>query len=315
MARTLEELNRTLAELGERQEKRRRLLAQWSVLREEADKRSARAEELKQILAKERRDVEELEGISLKGLWLRITGDREVRLSKEEAEALAAQAKYEQALRDVKDAQKRLAEMEQELDKVPDCTAEREAALEEKRALLREAGGAAGERIAALEEELAARQSRKKELGEAIAAGREALSSLDVADDRLDEAENLGTWDMIGGGVFVTMMKHGKLDEAKDYVNQAQQAMSRFRTELADVDLISGAQVSIGEFAAFADYFFDGLFADLMVQDQIQQSRDSVVRAGQEVERVLSRLEEMGREEEAGLARAQEELTRLIEAE
>ena len=44
MARTLEELNRTLAELGERQEKRRRLLAQWSVLREEADKRSARAE-------------------------------------------------------------------------------------------------------------------------------------------------------------------------------------------------------------------------------------------------------------------------------
>ena len=93
MARTLEELNRTLAELGERQEKRRRLLAQWSVLQEEADKRSARAEELKQILAKERRDVEELEGISLKGLWLRITGDREVRLSKEEAEALAAQAK------------------------------------------------------------------------------------------------------------------------------------------------------------------------------------------------------------------------------
>ena len=60
MARTLEELNRTLAELGERQEKRRRLLAQWSVLREEADKRSARAEELKQVLAKERRDVEEL---------------------------------------------------------------------------------------------------------------------------------------------------------------------------------------------------------------------------------------------------------------
>ena len=116
MARTLEELNRTLAELGERQEKRRRLLAQWAVLREEADKRSARAEELKQVLAKERRDVEELEGMSLKGLWLRITGDREVRLSKEEAEALAAQAKYEQALRDVEDAKNRLAEMGRELD-------------------------------------------------------------------------------------------------------------------------------------------------------------------------------------------------------
>ena len=315
MARTLEELNRTLAELGERQEKRRRLTAQRAALEDEAEERSARAEELKQILAKERRDVEELEGISLKGLWLRITGDREVRLSKEEAEALAAQVKYEQALRDVEDARERIADLGRQLDRIPDCSAEREAAMEEKRALLRAAGGPAGERIAALEEETARRKGRLKELQEACAAGEEALSSLDVADDRLDEAENLGTWDMIGGGVFVTMMKHGKLDEAKDYVNQAQQAMSRFRTELTDVDLISQAQVSIGDFATFADYFFDGLFADLMVQDQIQQSRDSVVRAGQEVERVLSRLEEMGREEEAGLARAQEELTRLIEAE
>ena len=89
MARTLEELNRTLAELGERQERRRRLLVQRSALGDEARERSVRAEELGQQLAKERRDVEELEGVSLKGLWLRITGDREVRLSKEEAEARA----------------------------------------------------------------------------------------------------------------------------------------------------------------------------------------------------------------------------------
>ena len=314
MARTLEELNRTLAELGERQEKRRRLLAQWSVLREEADKRSARAEELKQILAKERRDVEELEGISLKGLWLRITGDWEVRLSKEEAEALAAQAKYEQALRDVEDAQNRLAEMSQELDRVPDCTAEREAALEEKRALLREAGGAAGERIAALEEEIAARQSRKKELGEAIAAGREVLSCLNAADGSLGEAENLGTWDMLGGGAFTTMMKHNTLDEARDYVDQAQRALSRFRTELADVDLISRAQVSIGDFATFADYFFDGLFADMAVQEQIEQSRDSVIRAVDEVERVLDQLEDMDCQEDVGIARTLDALMQVTEA-
>ena len=314
MARTLEELNRTLAELGERQEKRRLLLARRSALADEAEKRSARAEELAQVLAKERRDVEELEGVSLKGLWLRITGDREVRLSREEAEALAAQAKYEQALRDVEDAQNRLAEMERELDKVPDCTAEREAALEEKRALLRSAGGAAGERIAELEEEIARRKDRIRELREASAAGEKVLSSLDVADDKLGEAQGLGTWDMLGGGDFVTMMKHDRLDEAREYVDRAQRAMSRFRTELADVNLIASAQVSIGEFATFADYFFDGLFADLAVQEQIDQSRDSVVQAGRETERVLGQLAGLERKEEAAVARAQEELARITEA-
>lgn len=314
MARTLEELNRILAELGERQERRRRLLAQRSALEDEVEERSARAEELAQILAKERRDVAELEGISLKGLWLRITGDREVRLSREEAEALAAQAKYEQALRDVEDAGARLAELERALDGAPDCSAEREAALEEKRVLLRAAGGPAGERIAALEEEIARREGWKKELEEAAAAGQETLACLGAADGSLAEAEDLGTWDMVGGGTFVTMMKHDTLDKARDYVDQAQRALSRFHTELADVDLIAGAQVSIGDFATFADYFFDGFFADMAVQEQIEQSRDSVVRAGQEVERVLSRLEEMGREEEAGLARAREELAHITEA-
>ena len=314
MARTLEELNRTLAELGERQERRRRLLVQRSALGDEARERSARAEELAQQLAKERRDVEELEGVSLKGLWLRITGDREVRLSKEEAEALAAQAKYEQALRDVEAAQNRLAEMERELEGMPDCTAELEAALEEKRALLRTAGGPTGERIAELEEEIARRKDRIKELREASAAGEEVFSCLDVADDKLDEAQGLGTWDMLGGGVFVTMMKHDKLDEARNYVDQAQQAMSRFRTELADVDLISRAQVSIGGFATFADYVFDGLFADLAVQEQIEQSRDSVVRAGMEVKSVLQQLAGLEGEEETGIARAQAELARITEA-
>ena len=313
MARTLEELNRTLAELGERQEKRRRLLAQWSVLREEADKRSARAEELKQILAKERRDVEELEGISLKGLWLRITGDREVRLSKEEAEALAAQAKYEQALRDVEDAQNRLAEMGRELDQVPDCTAEREAALEEKRALLREAGGAAGERIAALEEELAARQSRKEELGEAIDAGREVLSCLNAADGSLGEAENLGTWDMLGGGAFTTMMKHNTLDETRNYVDQAQRLLSRFRTEPADADLSSRAQVSIEAFAAFPGYFLSDSFDDMALLKQIGQSGESVIRAVHEVERILDQLEDLDYQEKVGISRAQDALTQVTE--
>ena len=51
MARALEGLNCTLAELGERQERRRRLLARWSALREEADKRSARAvDEVERVL-------------------------------------------------------------------------------------------------------------------------------------------------------------------------------------------------------------------------------------------------------------------------
>lgn len=247
--------------------------------------------------------MEELEGMSLKGLWLRITGDREGRLSKEKAEALAAQAKYEQALRDVEDAKNRLAEMGRELDQVPDCTAEREAALKEKRALLREAGGAAGERIAALEEELAARQSRKEELGEVIAAAQEVFSCLYEAIREMSEGEDTST----------TRMKQYALDETRNYVDQAQQLLSRFRTEPADAALSSRAKVPIEAFAAFPGYFLSDFLDDMALLKQIGQSGESVIRAVHEVERVLDQLEDLDCQEEVGISRAQDALTQLTE--
>ena len=78
-----------------------------------------------------------------------------------------------------------------------------------------------------------------------------------------------------------------KLDEARNYVDQAQQAMSRFRTELADVSQLRVPDLQVGEFTSFADYFFDGLFVDWMVLDRIQQSTDQVEETYARIKGVL----------------------------
>ena len=50
-------------------------------------------------------------------------------------------------------------------------------------------------------------------------------------------------------------------------------------------------QVSIDGFLRFADYFFDGLFADWAVLDQIGRSQEQVRQTWTQIDGVLTRLE------------------------
>ena len=186
-----------------------------------------------------------------------------------------------------------------------------EALLGEKAERLKELGGTGGTRLAELDRALDALAAQRREVGEALHAGRQAEQALSGVLDSLDSAESWGTWDMLGGGLLTTMAKHGHLDDAQAGIGWAQQCLSRFRTELADVRDMELPQVQIGEFATFADYFFDGFFMDWMVQSKIQDAQEGVSEVHVRVLNALRNLERMDQElaeEQDGLKREREGL-------
>jgi hypothetical protein len=77
---------------------------------------------------------------------------------------------------------------------------------------------------------------------------------------------------MIGGGALTTMVKHSRIDDARAAAHVVQQALRRFQRELADVDERTTIVAELGSFETFADYFFDGLIADWIVQSKIERS-------------------------------------------
>ena len=77
----------------------------------------------------------------------------------------------------------------------------------------------------------------RMELAQAIDAGEHALTSLRAAHRQLDSAGNWGLFDMLGGGTFTSLVKHAKLGDASDCMEQARQDMERFERELRDVTL------------------------------------------------------------------------------
>lgn len=118
-----------------------------------------------------------------------------------------------------------------------------------------------------------------KEIQEAIQAANHALACLSQADAYLQSAKNWGLFDMLGGGVLTTFFKHSKMDDARYEMERAKRALQDFRKELADVDQRLHLSLEIGDFLTFADYFFDGLIADWLVQSKIQDAKAQVENA------------------------------------
>lgn len=129
-----------------------------------------------------------------------------------------------------------------------------------------------------------------REIREARTAGIRALNSLRRAQKHLDSARGWGIWDMLGGGLVSGLIKHSKLSDAQQCVEEARYDLEAFRQELADVNL---PDVQIDDFLTFADFFFDGFLADLLVQSRINDAREQLERACRQVEDVLRQLPEV----------------------
>lgn len=125
-----------------------------------------------------------------------------------------------------------------------------------------------------------------REVDEAIWAGERALDSLREAKAKLDSARNWGIYDIIGGGMLSSMVKHSKMSSANEWVAQANRDLKRFAKELRDVDE-DGLYVQAGSLASTMDIFFDNVFSDFIVQNRINEARGEIDRMIDRIERTV----------------------------
>lgn len=236
-----------------------RLEAMLKELRQQKNILGTRVEELSAQKAKEQLDVERLEKNSLVNYFYQVVGKLDDKLTKERQEAYEAAVKYDAAYSELQAIEVELSAKEMEYGRVR----------------------RSDERY---------QEVQLKELEEAISAGRHADQTADLILESLSSAQSWGTFDLLGGGLIADMAKHSHLDEAQEKVERLQGALRRFKTELADVEIIADMQVSIDGFLRFADYFFDGLFADWSVMNRISEARGQVENVKKQIQTVLSKL-------------------------
>ena len=268
---------------------------------------------LRVAFRKEQQDLEKLEGRSLANYFFQVVGKLDEKIDQERREAYAAKVKLDAAERELAGIEDDISEIQTQLNEIRVAEAQYKDALEKKRAMLKTSGTAAADQIIEIEQKIAALEAQKKEIKEAISAGYSARSTADRILSELESADGWNTWDMFGGGGIIThMAKHSHLDEAQDLVYELQSKLRRFKTELADIQITANMQVNIDGFLRFADYFFDGLFADWAVGDKISQSMNSVSSTKSQISRTLDKLNSMEQTADRGIASLKQHLDELI---
>jgi len=298
--------------LQEKSVRFRQLSAMLSELRNQKNDLQARVCELEKIKLDEQADVDKLEKGSLASFSYNVIGKMDEHLTKEREEAYAAKVKYDTAAAELKGIENDISRYEREFAELNGCEKEYISVLKEKSNAVKAAGGIQAEEILKTEERLAFLESQKKELQEAILAGNRAKGTADNVLNSLSSAEGWGTWDLLGGGLLADVAKHSHLDEAQSSIERLQSNLRQFKTELADITINADFQVNIDGFLRFADYFFDGLFADWAVMDKISQAKNQVYSTKSQIDNVLLRLNDMMNTAEQEKAKLYNKLNTLI---
>jgi len=266
-----DELNNKIAEIKERLREKQRNENLITIARKKLDEQKKHLNKLSKILDKEKYDVKKLETLSITGLFYELLGTKEKRLDKERQEFIAAKLKHDSCKSTLVAIEGDIHSLENHIKKHGDPETEYKNILKEKETLLLKSED---KKTSQFLENLVDLNMDKKEITEALTAGTRVLKALEDVILLLKGAKNWGTFDLLGGGLIATAVKHSKMDKAKQAISKVQSLLHKFHQELSDVKISSGTKmgVDISSFNTFADYFFDGLIFDWIVQSKINRS-------------------------------------------
>lgn len=271
-----------------------------------------KAAQLEQIMLRERKDVDRLEGRSLAAFFYQMAGKKEAKLDLERREYYAARIKYNACIRELDAVCQDILSTEEDLADLADCEARYARATDDKRRAMEAAGTPEGQTLLQLESRLAYLSGQERELEEAITAGTDALQITADILQSIESAKDWATLDILGGGLLTDYAKHDKLDHAQHAAQELQVLLQRFNKELSDVTIRENLQVNIDGMLRFADFFFDGLLVDAAVLQKIKQALAQVEDTREQILIILRQLQDELEQVHHSSADLRKEMSRLI---
>lgn len=302
----------TLHELQRKAARKAYLHSVISALRNQARELAEKVERLDKERKIEQGEFDKMSGKSLSAFFYTMAGKKDEQLVKEQREALAAQAKYDTAVRELEAVKQDIKRYSKEYLSLVGFDIRYEKLLKEKAQALKANGNPEAERIVELEKQLAEAESAKEEITEAVSAAKRADRSVSAVLENLSHAEEWASWDIIGGGMIADRAKQDKLDAAQDSVEVLQVDLRLLKAELADIAENAEIRVDIEGFLRFADWFFDGIFADYSILQRIDEAKEKIYDIKNKIKQIISHLQEKLAETDARADAAKSELDTIV---
>ncbi len=255
--REYEDIKVEIKVLGDKKEKRE----------EELAKRCLEFQALCDRLKKEKRDVDQLEQFSLAQVLAKITGKLEAKQEKEYSEYIQAKREYDEASYSVQAIEQDIARLDHDVLSLQQKLSQKEEYLvsnyEEAKQMNETINHEREEHLRII-----------KEYKEAIGAVSRTIRIANDMKDSLGSAKSYATFDtFFNGGIFADMAKYSEIDRAQSLQNELMEATKSMNKELLDVDIcFHGGSVEISGTTRAFDMFFDNIFTDWNVRNQIEEN-------------------------------------------
>jgi chromosome segregation ATPase len=293
--------------------KKQKYAVQIEDFQKELEAVEGKLSQLQDQFKSDQEDVNKLESMSLTNLFATLSGTKDEKLSKEKKVLLATKHRLGEVLKTKLEIEGEISEISSKLDALSKVEEDYQQLLVQKEALIKVSDSKHADKVMELTEQEGNLRAYIEELNEAISAGELVEHALLDAEKSLEKASNWGTADILGGGTISGFVKHQHIDDAEDYLHDAQTHMRKFQKELLDVQEEAKLEVDISGLLMFADFFFDGFIVDFMVQGRINDALDETREQYDKVTEVLNKLEKQVNEKKEEVELVQKEKKFVIE--
>lgn len=131
------------------------------------------------------------------------------------------------------------------------------------------------------------------QINQALTLTDQLITCLDDAERQLSSARNWGFLDILGGGLITDLIKHSKLQNAKNSMEHVNYIMQQLQQVLGSISIPGDYRMQIGGFATFADFFFDSGIVDIYMTAKIMNSLNEVRKLKEKCYELKRRLNDL----------------------
>lgn len=133
---------------------------------------------------------------------------------------------------------------------------------------------------------------QQSQINEAVSIIDRLIPLVNDAERNLSSARNWGVLDVLGGGFIVDLIKHSKLNNASNSMEQVNYLMQNLQRILGSINT-NDYSMNVGNFVSLADFLFDGAIADIYMTSKIMSSLDEVRKLKNKLFELRNRLTSM----------------------
>lgn len=113
----------------------------------------------------------------------------------------------------------------------------------------------------------------------AIDLANDALTYLQSAKDKLGSARNWGIMDIIGGGIFTSLIKHNRIREAQNDLDNAKRIMTELSARMDYYPELEHIDLEFDNMLGTFDILFDNPIIDIFMQGKIADAKARIDEA------------------------------------